>query len=171
MHRRRSIYRSTYTLTLLIIICFFAHNAFSSLNYDVLHINQSIRLFGQTLFIRDIFPFFDAEETGHYGETVRMDIQIYFYRLGFKVILFLFALDRLKLISTLNIFLREIPGREMVKMPYFTLLLVALFLYELLDFVFFAGQTDWRLQAITVSVALSMIVAYKKKGSSGSKDR
>lgn len=162
MNKKRSIYSSTYVFTLLIVLSFFAHNAFESIHYDVLHINYTLEMFGTSYFIKDIFPFYDYTGEGVNGGPVRMDIQIYFYRLGFKMLCFLFALDRFTLISTLNIFLREIPGREMVKMPYFTLLLVALFLYELLDFVFFAGQTDWRYQAIIISVALSAIVGLAK---------
>lgn len=155
--QRRSIYASTYSITLLLVLAHFAHNALESMHYDVLHIHYHFTVGPYAFFIKDIFPFYDAPETGFYDEVVRMDIQTYVFRVSLKLMLLAFAVDRLQLLHTLNIFLKEIPGRAFVRLPYFQIVLVCLFGYNLLDFLFFAGQTNWIYEAMATVAALLMV--------------
>lgn len=147
-HRKKSIYSFLYTVLLIVLLAFFAHNCFEDIYYDVLQINQPIRLLGYSYVIEDIFPYY----TPNPGEA--LDIQVYVYRFNFKVICFVLSLAVFQLVQTLNIFLQELPGRTFTKLPYFLLVLIGLFFYEFLDFIFFAGQSDWRYQALIVAVAL-----------------
>lgn len=161
--KKASIYHSMYTIVLMIVLAFFAHNPFQSVHYDVLNIRQTIHLFGYSYYIRDIFPFFDAPATGYYGEPLRMDIQSYVYRLSYKFLLLAFSVGMYQLSITLNLFLQDLPGRKFVRLPYILIVLIGLFLYELLDFLFYAGQTDWIYQAIAVGAALTAIALFVRK--------
>lgn len=152
-----------YHIVLIVVLAFFAHNAFEAVEYDVWHVNEVIRIGQTSIHIKDFFLFFDPPKYDHYGYPAKFDIQLYVYRLGFKTICFVFALGMFWLVQAFNIFLKEMPGREFVRLPYILLILVCLFGYELIDFILFYGQTDWRLQAIVVSAALSYVTFFIKK--------
>lgn len=162
MGKAKNIYTSTYSTTLLIVLVYFAHNILESVHYDVLNINHTFRLGAYSFFIKDIFPFYDAPDAGYYGEVPRMDIQNYIFKLSGKVILVAYSVDRLRLLKTANLLLREIPGREFRRMPYIQMVLVGLFSYNLLDFMFFAGQSNWIAEAFGVFFAIFLICIIKR---------
>lgn len=162
MQRRSNIYIRMYAVVATVVLCFFAHNVFEAVNYDVWNVNETIRI-GQTSFlVKDFFPFFDPPAADIYGNPTRLDIQIYTYKLGFKSMCLAFSLGLFWLSQALNIFLSELPGRAFVRLPYLLLVLIGLFTFELLDFLFFYGQTDWKLQAILVGAALSYVIFFMK---------
>jgi hypothetical protein len=158
----QSIYASMYSITLLVVLAFFAHNALEAVNYDVLNINYGFELGGYHFFIQDIFPFYDAPKYNHYGDPTRLDLQVYVFRLSNKLITLALTVGMYRLSRALNIFLAEIPGRKFVRLPYILIVLVCLFAYELLDFLFFAGQSNWMFQALATVMALLAIVIFKK---------
>lgn len=162
----RNIYQGMYSTTTLVIILFFAHNIFENLHYDVLHIEYTYYF---TLFSReyvwhvhDIFPFYDAPTITFYGDVPRYDLQTYIHRLSVKLIMLALMLERYRLTKTLNFFLSEIPGRKFVRMPYLILVLIALFSYELLDFIFFAARTNW-IYEMGITIAALVVVCVVKK--------
>ena len=154
----RNIYYKTYLLVGVVIAAFFPHNALQHYYYDVLHIDKTVTFFGYTFFIKDIFPFYDAPETGFYGNVVRYDLQEYVFTLSERVIMLAMAIGWYISIRGFNMFASELPGRRFERMPWILLLLIGLFAYELLDYVFFAAQTAWELQALVFYVLLTIII-------------
>lgn len=148
---------------MIVLIAFFAHNSFEVVHFNVWQVNQTIQVAGTELFIKDFFLFYDAPETDHYGNVPVLDIQTYAYRLGLKTICFVFALGMFWQFQAFNILANDIPGRKYRRLPYIYLILVALFGYELIDFILCAGQTDWKMQAILTLSALSYVTLFIKK--------
>ena len=152
-----------YSIIFIVLLSFFAHNVFEAVVYDVWHVNKTFSVGNITWYVRDFFLFFDAPTVGYYGEVPALDIQVYTQKLGLKIICFVLALGCYWLLQTLNLFLAEIPGRTFTKMPYILLTLCLLFGYEVLDYILFAGQTDWHYQSIIVMAAISYVILFVKK--------
>ena len=147
-------------LVWVIISAFFLHNCLESTYYDLLHINKTLRIYRYEFYIQDIFPYYDAPETGIYGETIRFDAQEYVWRVSVKVILLLGAISIYLLVNAFNVLAADLPGRTFVRMPKIMLLVIGLFAYDLGDFIFFAGQTSWKIEAIVFYSLLSGIVLW-----------
>lgn len=156
-HRRRSIYKTVYAGLFTVFFLFFFHHMFTNVYLDVLHINgeYEFTFFGMqyTHRVRDWFPAFNADSPAH-----QMDIQIYFSRLGSKLREFCLALILLRVLQVLNMFLKEVPGREWRKGIALVWAVVALYTYEVLDFIVHAGQTDWRPQAVIFAIVVVFIL-------------
>ncbi|MBF9252495.1 hypothetical protein I2I11_04245 [Pontibacter sp. 172403-2] len=160
---RRNIYFRTYMLVGVIIAVFFLHNALENKYYDVLHIEKTLHLLGQTFYIRDIFPYYDAPDKGYYGNTVRYDLQEYMYRISQKIIMLTGACCIYLLVQAFNVLAADLPGRTFIRMPKIMVLVVGLFAYDLADFIFTAGQTPWEIEVIIFYTILSTIVLSGKK--------
>lgn len=157
-----NIYVSMYTITLLVVVLFFAHNAFENVNYNVYAIEHDIQVMGHWFHIHDLFPFYDAPALDYNQQAPRMDIQRYLYRVSTNIMLLALTVGLFRLVMALNIFLKEIPGRRFTRLPYFLIVFICLFGYELLDFLFYAGQTNWIYQAVGTVVALLVVCVVKK---------
>lgn len=161
--RKRSVYWVSYFVLGIVLTSFFAHNMFMPVDYDVLHVDQTFTLWGMSWHVKDFFLLYDAKEVNAYGDVPRMDVQHYFHKLGLKTIMFLLAFAWYYTIKAFNLLAADVPGRTFNKMPHYLLILIALFGYDLLDFILYASQTDWQYELVATGLALAYVTYHVKK--------
>lgn len=158
-----SVYRTMYSILLVLLVTFFMPHLFAGLDYNVMRINEEYNLFGVTFRVNDIFPLrsFPDDEL-HY-----MSIGTYISTICCRLTSFALTCAVFKLVQVLNMFLADIPGRAFVRIPKLILMFLFLYGFELLDFVLFAGGTDWVFLLLFTSITLLVLCTVKMKKNAG----